>query len=69
MHTSAHTYWHALTLKLLGCCSKLDGNYLTGPLPNEWSGLTGMEYLDLAQNGLTGSIPASWKNMAQLKTL
>ncbi len=50
-------------------CSKLDGNKLSGSLPNEWSGMAGMQYFDIALNQLTGTLPPSWANMKVLKTM
>ena len=36
---------------------RLDSNALTGPLPEQWSGLSGMRALGLAGNTFTGERP------------
>ena len=47
----------------------LERNGLTGPLPPELGGLTGLSSLGLAANDLTGSIPPQLGNLTELRRL
>ncbi|KAL0050193.1 hypothetical protein WJX82_006141 [Trebouxia sp. C0006] len=38
---------------------------LTGTLPNNWSRLTKVSFIDLSHNHFTGTLPPSWSNMIQ----
>jgi hypothetical protein len=47
------------------CCSFLNGKSLAGSIPSDpglWAGLTGLTNLDLANNQLSGSVPAAIKS-------
>ena len=46
-----------------------EGNQLTGPLPQPWSQLAGLERVSLAGNQLRGTLPAGWNALASLKVL
>ncbi len=47
----------------------LDGNGLTGSIPNELGNLSNLRDLDLGENGLTGSIPPQLENLSNLEKL
>jgi len=54
----------ALCVVLSGC-SNLAGKGLTGSIPSDpglWAGLTGLTNIDLANNQLSGSVPAAIKS-------
>ena len=43
---------------------------LGGPLPDSWSGMKNLEYLDLSRNQLNGTLPSSWgSSLTRLQNL
>ncbi|KAJ9535534.1 hypothetical protein OSB04_un001336 [Centaurea solstitialis] len=63
--------WHAHTrcLDLLVLASSLQGNQITGGIPEEFGNLTSLTMLDLESNRLTGQIPSSLGNLKNLQFL
>lgn len=49
--------------------SQLQGNNITGRIPEEFGNLTSMVNLNLENNRLTGEIPSSLGNLKRLKYL
>jgi Leucine-rich repeat (LRR) protein len=47
----------------------LNGNKLTGTLPDAVSALSNLEALQLATNNFEGTVPAAFAGLAKLKTL
>ena len=47
----------------------LDGNYLRGTLPKQWSTMQNLQFADLSSNNFNGSIPSGWSNWTQVSTL
>lgn len=50
-------------------CRHLGFNGLTGPVPEELTGLANLLILDISNNELTGEIPESYGNLTRLKRL
>ena len=44
----------------------LSGNYLTGSLPDSWSGMLSLTHINISSNVFNGSLPSSWSNPAQV---
>lgn len=45
-------------------------NQFSGPLPWQWgAGLTSIRDIDLSENGIVGSLPATWSDMVLLQSL
>ena len=48
------------------CCAiKTKQNSLNGSLPDSWSSMSQLSYVDLSSNSLTGTLPPSWSNMTE----
>lgn len=65
--SSSWSFWHSFCYEPCALCTKLHvclrkscvaGNLLRGTIPANLSQLTGLQYLRLGQNRLSGSIPA-----------
>ncbi|KAE9466192.1 hypothetical protein C3L33_01891, partial [Rhododendron williamsianum] len=50
-------------------CSVLQGNAITGEIPEEFGNLTSLTMMNLDNNHLTGEIPPSLGNLPKLKFL
>ena len=50
-------------------CSSLQGNDITGEIPEEFGNLTSLTKLDLENNRLTGEIPVSLGSLTKLQFL
>lgn len=50
-------------------CSQLQGNGITGMIPEELGNLSSLTMLDLENNNLTGEIPSSLGNLRRLTFL
>lgn len=50
-------------------CSQLQGNGITGKIPEEFGNLVSLTMLDLENNNLTGEIPSSLGNLKRLTFL
>lgn len=48
---------------------ELQNNKFSGPLPDYIANLTQLQYLNLGDNHFSGSIPASWGKLLNLKNL
>ena len=50
-------------------CSTLEGNGITGEIPEELGNLSNLTTLNLGNNRLTGEIPSSLGNLKKLRFL
>ncbi|KAL4372885.1 hypothetical protein AHAS_Ahas05G0026500 [Arachis hypogaea] len=62
------TYWYIKVTwwDTLSTCRELQDNNLAGPLPDYIANLTIIEYLILADNNFSGSVPATWGRLVDL---
>ncbi len=44
----------------------LSGNQLSGSLPDSWSGMSSLAYVNMSSNGLSGPLLSSWSKLAQV---
>ena len=49
--------------------SFFNNSFVTGELPNSWSALTNLLYLDFRETDVHGTLPASWSALTNLKYL
>ena len=63
-------HWYMLGISLTSCnvlCRLLNGNKLSGSLPDELGNLSKLIRLQVDQNNISGPIPKSFANMSSIR--